>query len=194
MKSLNLDDIDWKIIRELQLDGRKNFRDLGKAIDFTGLGAKKRVEKLVDQGIIDVSARINSGALNIHLAMIFLEMESSEAMQAILDRFKDCPRVINFFTTLGGYNLVALVMAEDKSVLECESMEKCSLRSANGIRRSEFFPIRSVDYSPFLNLRLPTEVKTGSAPCGVDCLSCRGFQSMKCVGCPATEHYKGPLR
>jgi DNA-binding Lrp family transcriptional regulator len=191
---LGLDEVDWRIMRELQRDGRQNFRELGKTIGFTGLGAKKRVDKLVDQKILEVSARINSEALNIHLAMLFLEMESGEAMQAILERFKDCPRVINFFTTLGGYNLVALVMAEDKGVLECESMEKCSLRSAKGIRRSEFSPIRSVHYSPFLNIRLPTVVKEGQAPCGADCLSCRGFQSMRCLGCPASEHYRGPLR
>jgi DNA-binding Lrp family transcriptional regulator len=191
---LQLDEIDWKIIKELQQDGRRSFRELGEAIKYTGLGAKKRVEKLLGQKMIEVSASINSEALNINLAMLFLEMESSEAMQAVLDRFRDCPRIINFFTTLGGYNLIAFVMAEDKGALECESIEKCSLRSARGIRRSEFFPIRNVHYKPFINLRLPTNLKEGLAPCGADCLSCKGYQSTKCVGCPSSLHYRGPIR
>jgi DNA-binding Lrp family transcriptional regulator len=191
---LSLDKLDWKIIKELQDDGRKSFRELGKAIKYTGLGAKKRVQKLLDQKIIKVSASVNSEALNIRLALLFLEMENGDAMQAVLDRFRNCPRVINFFTTLGGYNLVALVMAEDERALECESMEKCSLRSAKGIRRSEFSPIRDVHYTPFLNIRVPTETKEGPTPCGADCLSCRGYKSTKCVGCPASVNYRGTMR
>src|SRR4030042_331108 len=113
MTLLDLDEVDWKIIRQLQLDGRQTFKELGKSIGFTGLGARKRVDKLVKHKVMQVSPLINSEALDIHLAMIFLEMESGEAMQGLLDRFSDCPRVGNFYTTLGGYNLVALVMAED---------------------------------------------------------------------------------
>jgi DNA-binding Lrp family transcriptional regulator len=191
----DLDEVDWKIIRQLQLDGRQTFKELGKSIGFTGLGARKRVDKLVERKVMEVSPLINSEALDIHLAMIFLEMESGEAMQGLLDRFRDCPRVVNFYTTLGGYNLVALLMAEDRSVLECESMEKCSLRSADGIRRSEFFPISSVYYSPFMRLRgRPAAVREGPAPCGADCPICGSYQSQKCFGCPATGHYRGPLR
>jgi DNA-binding Lrp family transcriptional regulator len=191
---LSLDKVDLRIVKELQRDGRTSFRELGKTINYTGLGAKKRVEKLLDRKIINVSASVNSEALNIRLAMLFLEMESGEAMQAVLERFRNCPRVINFFTTLSGYNLVALVMAEDEGALECESMEKCALRSAKGIRRSEFSPIRNVHYTPFLNLRFPTKIHEGPAPCGADCLSCRGYQSTKCVGCPATVHYRGLIK
>ena len=191
----DLDEIDWKIIRQLQLDGRQTFKELGKSIGFTGLGARKRVEKLAQHKVMEVSPLINSEALDIHLAMIFLEMESGDAIQGLLDRFRDCPRVVNFFTTLGGYNLVALVMAEDKNVLECESMEKCSLRSAYGIRRSEFYPIRSVQYSPFMRLRgRPSAIREGTAPCGASCPICGSYQSQKCVGCPATAHYRGSLR
>jgi DNA-binding Lrp family transcriptional regulator len=40
-------------------------------------------------------------------------VESAEAMQKLLERFKECPRVINVFKTIGGYNLIALVVAED---------------------------------------------------------------------------------
>jgi len=191
---MNLDDVDWKIITQLQLDGRKTFKELGEAIDFTSLGAKKRVKKLLAKNVIHLSALVNTEALDLRLATILLEMESAEAMRKIIDRYRECPRVINFFTTMGGYNLIALVMAEDQGTLESESVEKCALRSGEGIRRSEFYPIRKTHHSSFLPLRAYTLRERGDiTPCGVECRDCPSFRDQKCVGCPAVSYYRGPL-
>ena len=189
-----MDGIDWKIIRQLQLNGRTTFKELGEAVGFTGLGAKKRVEKLLKQRIVHPSALVNTDALNLRLAIIMLEMESAEAMREIIDRYKGCPRVINFFTTMGGYNLIALIMAEDQGTLESESMEQCALRSGEGIRRSEFYPIGKVHHSPFLPLRAYARKEMAeTTPCGVDCRGCPSFRDQMCVGCPSVSYYKGPL-
>jgi len=191
---LDLDDIDWKIIRLLQLDGRKTFKELGAAVGYTGLGAKKRVAKLVDQGVLRLSALVNTEALGLCLAMILLEMDRAWAMRKTIERYRDCPRVINFFTTMGGYNLIALVMAEDQDTLESEAMEKCGLRSGEGIRRSEFYPIGTTPHTPFLPLRLSVLREAGDVtPCGVECRGCPSFRDQKCVGCPSTSCYQGPL-
>jgi Lrp/AsnC family leucine-responsive transcriptional regulator len=192
---LDLDYVSWEIIRELRRDGRTTFKRLGDTIGFTGLGAKKRVEKLLEQDVIKVSALVNAEKLNLRLAMVLLETEDVEVTRMIVDRFRDCPRVINFFTTLGGYNLVALVMAEDQDTLESECMENCSLRGCEGIRRSEFYPICNIHYSSFLPVKGYGTSKEGNiTPCNVDCRSCLSYQDQKCVGCPATKNYRGPLR
>ena len=34
-----MDKIDWKLIEQLRLDGRKTFKELGEVIGFTSLGA-----------------------------------------------------------------------------------------------------------------------------------------------------------
>jgi DNA-binding Lrp family transcriptional regulator len=118
-------------------------------------------------------------------------MESAEAMQKLLERFKECPRVINIFKTIGGYNLIALVIAEDQDTLESISIEKCSLRSSAGIRRSEFYPIGEIHFTPFLLVREYLAYKEKEiAPCNVDCKPCRRYLNNKCVGCPVTKHYK----
>lgn len=190
-----MDNIDWKLIAQLQSNGRKTFKELGEIVGFTSLGAKKRVDKLIKNGLIHVSALINPDALDLRLALILLEIESAEAMRKIIDRYSGCPRVINFFTTIGGFNLIALVMAEDQATLESESMEKCALRSGKGIRRSEFFPIGTVYHSPFLPLKAYALGKKGEiTPCGVKCRDCPSFQEQKCVGCPALSYYRGPLK
>ncbi len=190
----SLDDVDRKIISQLQLDGRTTFEELGKLTGYTSMGAKKRVKKLLEGGVIKVSALINIKPLNLCGAVMLLEMESSEAMKKLLKRFRDCPRVINIFTSLGGYNLIALVVAENQDTLESISMEKCSIRSSKGVRRSEFYPIGEIHYSPFLSVRERlTHKEKIITPCDVNCKPCTRYQSKKCVGCPATSYYQGSL-
>ena len=189
-----MDEVDKKIISKLQLDGRTTFKELGELVGYTSMGVKKRLERLQERSVIKVSALLNVESLNLCSAIVMLEIESAEAMNNILERFRNCPRVVNIFTTLGGYNLIALIVAENQSTLECISIEKCSLRSNKGIRRSEFYPIGTVHYSPFLPIRqyLANRERTIS-PCNVDCESCQRYTAKECFGCPTTHYYNGPL-
>jgi Lrp/AsnC family leucine-responsive transcriptional regulator len=189
-----LDEVDKKIITQLQADGRATLQDLAKSVGFTSMGTKKRLERLLKKGIIKVSALINPSALKLHPAIVMLEMESAEAMQQLLDRFEECPRVVQMFKTVGGYNLIALVVAETQETLESISMEKCSLRCSRGIRRSEFYPVSETYFSPFLQIRENLAHKEKKVtPCNVDCNPCNRYETKKCVGCPTTTNYKGSL-
>ena len=189
-----MDEVDKKIIAQLQADGRTSLEELAKITGFTNMGTKKRMDKLVDTGKIRISALINPNALGLHPAIVMLEMESAEAMQNVLDRFEECPRVVQIFKTIGGYNLMALIVAETRETLESISMEKCSLRCSKGIRRSEFYPISDTYFSPFLQIRENLAQKEKKvAPCNVECEPCSRYETQKCVGCPATSNYKGSL-
>lgn len=158
------------------------------------MGVKKRVENLIEQDVVKVAALLNIKPLNLYAAILFLEIENAEAMHKLLERFKNCPRVVRIFTTLAGYNLIALIVAENQDTLESISIEKCSLRSSEGIRRSEFYPIGNIHYSPFLPIRehLTHKEKT-TTPCNVDCRPCNKYKEQKCVGCPTATYYKGTL-
>jgi DNA-binding Lrp family transcriptional regulator len=189
-----LDDVDRKIISQLQQNGRTTLQDLSKIIGYTSMGTKKRLEKLLKNETIKVAALINPTALKLHPAIVMLEMESAQAMQDLIERFKECPRVVHIFKTIGGYNLIALVVAENQETLESISTEKCSLRCSRGIRRSEFYPISDVYFSSFLQIRENLAHKEKIVtPCSVDCAPCNRYETQKCVGCPTTSHYKGPL-
>jgi len=113
-----LDDVDRKIISQLQLDGRTTFERLANIVGFSNMGVKKRVDKLLEKGVITVSTLVNAERLNLHAALVLMEIEDAEAVNRLLARFKECPRVVNIFTTLGGYNLIALVVAEDRNTLQ----------------------------------------------------------------------------
>ncbi len=189
-----MDEIDRKIVSKLLKDGRASYRELGEAIGYTIMGAKRRVEKMLSEGLIQVSAGINIEKLKLHAALMLLEFESREALNRCLEKFKECPRIVNMFTLFAGYNLAALVIAEDKDTLESESIEKCSLRCSQGIRRTEFYPIGTVLFSPFMRIRMNLVTKDREiSPCNVECYSCERYKINRCVGCPATKYYRGPL-
>ena len=189
-----MDEVDRRVVSLLQIDGRTTYEELGKQVGLTGVGVKKRVRKMLDRELIRISALLNTEKLNLQAAMVLLEMENAEAMRQIIERFKNCPRVVQIFSTLGGYNLIALVVAEDRGTLESISMEKCSLRSGRGIRRSEFYPVGKVHYLPFLQVREHlTHQGRMETPCNVDCRPCESFHAERCVACPATRHYRGSL-
>ena len=189
-----MDEVDRKIISQLQMDGRATLEELSENVGFTSMGVKKRLQRLIQQNAIKVTALMNPFFFKLYPAVVLLEMESAEAMQKLLERFKDCPRVINIFKTIGGYNLIALVVAENQDTLESISIEKCSLRSSAGIRRSEFYPIGDIYFEQFIPIRENlADKRRNIAPCNVDCKPCIRYLNDKCVGCPATIHYKGTL-
>ena len=189
-----MDEVNRRIISGLQLNGRATLDDLAKRTGYTSMGVKKRLQRLLEQNALKVSALINPFYFKLFPAVVLLEVESAEAMQNLLARFRDCPRVVQIFKTLGGYNLIAIVVAEDQNTLESISIEKCSIRSGSGIRRSEFYPVSNVYFSQFLPVRnyLATR-REKTAPCKVDCKPCPRYINGKCVGCPATVDYKGTL-
>ena len=189
-----MDDVDRKIISQLQIDGRITFKELGKITGYTSMGIKKRVDKLLKEKAIRISAQLSLKHFELCAAIVLIETDGPETTRRLLERFRDCPRVVNIFITVGGYNMIALVVAENMKTLESISMEKCSIRSEKGIRRSEFYPIRGVHYSPFISVReYLTHRGLEAPPCNVDCKSCERYSSEECVGCPATKYYRGTL-
>lgn len=191
---INMDEVDHKIISQLQRNGRTTFKTLGELTGYTSMGVKKRVDKLLKEGIINISAQLNLEKLNLCAAVVLIETDGPEYANKLIKCFEECPRVVYIFKTIGGYNIIALVVAENQETLESIAMEKCSLKSKEGIRRSEFYPIRDIHYSPFMPVRRYLAKKNlPTPPCNVDCETCERYISNECVGCSAAKYYRGSL-
>ena len=66
-----MDQTDYKILEELQNNGRISMKDLGKKVSLTSPAVTERVKKLEDCGIISgYSAIIDSKKLNKHVQAI----------------------------------------------------------------------------------------------------------------------------
>ncbi len=187
-----MDEVDRKIIAALQEDGRASLKEIGEVLGFTSMGAKKRLDKLLKSGMIKVSALVNMKKAKAYAAVLMLEVESSAALRRILEKFRKCPRVVYACSTIGGYNMLVMTVAEDLSTLESESLEACSIRSQPGVRRSEFYPIGEIYYSPYLPVRVSLASRSmEKAPCGAVCKRCERYASERCRACPSTVYYRG---
>jgi len=123
--------------------------------------------------------------------LVILEVHE-EALKEIMSRFKECPRIILLATMAGGYNVVALMIAENEGVLKSISTV-CAIRVLKGIRRSDVYIIADLVRPEYLSIKLPFPRNRESPPCERECSICEMYVEKKCLGCPATKYYRGPL-
>ncbi len=187
-----MDTIDKKLIATLQKEGRTSFTELGKILNLSHVGARARLKKLLGNGSIKISASLSAERFNMKTAVIFIEAESFGRLNELVKTFKDCPRLIFMSTLMGAHNLIAVMTAEDSSTLESMVVGTCSLRSQKGIRRSEAHVGETTVYPSHLPVRLMV-AKSEVAPCQIRCDICERYRSERCLGCPATRFYRGPL-
>ena len=181
-----------KILSILVRDGRRNLIDIARELGITHVAVRKHLNQLREQGIIRVRAEVNPEKAGLRLVLVFMEVGDEEHMAEITRRFRECPRMVLLASMVGGYNLAALMVAENDDVLECISTV-CAVRRMDGIRRSEVYVISDLVEPKFIPIKVTAEKTRKITPCGRNCLSCRRYLEGKCLGCPATIHYRGGM-
>jgi Lrp/AsnC family leucine-responsive transcriptional regulator len=69
-----LDQADWKILRELQQDGRLSYNELGRRVGLSAPAAAERVRKLEDAGVItSYGAQVDVAKLGLPL-LAFIQL------------------------------------------------------------------------------------------------------------------------
>jgi len=186
-----MDDTDKKIISILQEDGRASLSSIGKELGLSHVSIGKRLENLCKM-LVKVSAGLNAEYLGFRVAIVNAEVETPERLRELVEIFSKCPRIVFLTTTMGAYNLMTIMAAEDADTLNA-IVEVCSVRARKGIRRSEA-TIGEAPYVPkYLPIRIVTAKEDEDAPCGMNCGRCMRYQEKKCLGCPDTRYYRGPL-
>ncbi len=87
--SMNLDDVDRKILRELQVDGRASFRDISARIDVSTPTVSSRVQAMVDVGLIrGYSTILDADMLGQISVALIVESKPSD-LDKVAERIKD---------------------------------------------------------------------------------------------------------
>ncbi|MFP3984761.1 MAG: Lrp/AsnC family transcriptional regulator [Candidatus Bathyarchaeia archaeon] len=186
-----MDKLDKKIISILQDDGRTSLSEIGKKVGISHVGVRKRLQNLCEK-IAKVSAGLNAEELGLRLAIVNAEVETPERLRELVKIFSRCPRIVFLTTTTGAYNLMTIMVAEDADTLNA-IVEVCSARAQKGIRRSEATIAEAPAVPKYLPIKIATTKEDDDAPCGINCGNCERYQEKKCLGCPATKYYRGPL-
>jgi DNA-binding Lrp family transcriptional regulator len=186
-----MDKLDKKIISILQDDGRASLSEIGERVGFSHVGARKRLKNLCEN-LVKVSAGLNAEQLGLRVAIVNAEVETPERLRELTEIFAECPRTIFVTTTTGAYNVMTIMVAEDTDTLNA-IIEVCSLRAQKGIRRSEATMGEAPIIPKYLPIKIVSSKEMEIAPCGIHCGKCLRYQNQKCLGCPSTKYYRGPL-
>ena len=131
-----LDDIDRRIIAELQQDGRKPYTQLAPAVGLSEAAVRQRVQRLVDNGAMQVVAVADPRLLGFtRQAMVGLKVEGDTRLVA--DALAALPEVEYVVLTGGSLDVLAEVVVEDDEHLIRLLNEK--IRALPGIRETETY-------------------------------------------------------
>jgi Lrp/AsnC family leucine-responsive transcriptional regulator len=76
-RTINLDDVDWALLAELQTDGRLSYNELGRRVHLSSPAVAERVRRLEQAGVITgYSARIDPARAG-HPLLAFLQLRCS---------------------------------------------------------------------------------------------------------------------
>jgi DNA-binding Lrp family transcriptional regulator len=158
MTPLRLDQIDRQIVAWLSRDGRSSFRTVGDAVGLSAPAVKRRVDRLVDAGVIErFTVAIDPSQLGWGTeAFVELFCEGRTPPGRIRTALARHPEVIGAYTITGDPDAMVHVRASDTAHLE-STLERI---------RSEPFVVRTrsvIVLSRLLERQLPARDDDGGA-------------------------------
>jgi Lrp/AsnC family leucine-responsive transcriptional regulator len=161
-----LDDTDRQIIGLLGTDARLSLSDIGKELNLSHVTIRNRLINLFENNLVKTSVLVNILKLHIEIVHLLVQTEGVNSTRELINRFKDCPRIIQMSTVLGQF------------------------RTARGVRNSSILSVGGLVSPPFFPIKFRISCKK-ETPCGLNCEDCEEYKLENCLGCPATSIYKG---
>jgi len=118
-RAQRLDKIDWRIVEELQTDGRIPLSTLGKRIGLSQPAVSERVKRLESVGVIEgYSAKVNFHAVGLDLLAIARIKTTFEKMPACLRLFASMPEILEVYRVTGEDCFIVKVLVPRAAQLE----------------------------------------------------------------------------
>ncbi len=131
-----LDDIDRRILRALQRDGRLQNVELAKEVGLSASPCLRRVKLLEEAGIIDrYVAVLNAAKIGLSLSMfarVWLTAQDAETIDHFMDAMKQLPQVMECYIMLGESDALLRVVVADLD--DNRRFQAAHLTRKNGIQ------------------------------------------------------------
>jgi Lrp/AsnC family leucine-responsive transcriptional regulator len=131
-----LDDIDRRILRALQRDGRVQNVELAKEVGLSASPCLRRVKLLEEAGIIDrYVAVLNAAKIGLSLSMfarVWLTAQDAETIDHFMDAMKKLPQVMECYIMLGESDALLRVVVADLD--DYRRFQATHLTRKNGIQ------------------------------------------------------------
>ena len=131
-----LDDVNKKIIEQLQRDGRMSYATLAKKIGLSEAAARQRVQRMLDTGVMQIVAVTDPLTLGFH-RQVMIGMKVEGDMRVVAEQIAGIPEVDYVVICAGSYDVLAeLVCADDEHLLR---LLNDKIRAIPGVINSETF-------------------------------------------------------
>jgi Lrp/AsnC family leucine-responsive transcriptional regulator len=102
-----IDDIDWKILKELQLNARISFAELGRRVGLTTPAVIERIRKLEDAGIITgYRAEIDTARVGLPITAFIRMSITGVDYSHIIEVAEDSSEVLECHRGTGGDSFI----------------------------------------------------------------------------------------
>lgn len=108
----NLDELEMSIVSALQTDARKSFKSIAAELNVSESTISNRVNRLVQNGILKLEARINPFKLSHKVTALVGMNIRHRAHEKALKEIEKLPHINAVWVTTGKYDLFAEVMAD----------------------------------------------------------------------------------
>ncbi|MDJ0343328.1 Lrp/AsnC family transcriptional regulator [Streptomyces sp. H10-C2] len=131
-----LDSVSKAIIEQLQEDGRRPYAAIGKAVGLSEAAVRQRVQKLLDQGVMQIVAVTDPLTVGFRRqAMVGINVEGD--IEPVADALAEMGEVEYVVITAGSFDLLIEIVCEDDDHL-LEMINK-RIRALPGVRTTESF-------------------------------------------------------
>ncbi|WP_348787821.1 Lrp/AsnC family transcriptional regulator [Leifsonia sp. NPDC080035] len=135
-KAAVIDDVSKAIIEQLQVDGRKSYAEIGKAVGLSEAAVRQRVQKLTESGVMQIVAVTDPMQLGFYRqAMIGVRVTGDT--RAVADKLAAMPAVDYVVLTAGTFDILAEVVCEND--LDLITMLNSEIRTLDGVLSTETF-------------------------------------------------------
>ncbi|WP_237319764.1 Lrp/AsnC family transcriptional regulator [Streptomyces sp. JJ36] len=131
-----IDAVSLAIIEQLQEDGRRPYGAIGKAVGLSEAAVRQRVQKLLDQGVMQIVAVTDPLTVGfLRQAMVGIRVDGD--VEPVADALSEIEEVGHVVVTAGSFDLLVEIVCEDDEHL-LEMITK-RVRSLPGVRSTESF-------------------------------------------------------
>ncbi|WP_236239746.1 Lrp/AsnC family transcriptional regulator [Streptomyces sp. CC228A] len=131
-----VDAVSLAIIEQLQEDGRRPYAAIGKAVGLSEAAVRQRVQKLLDQGVMQIVAVTDPLTVGFRRqAMLGVNVEGD--VDPVADALAAMPECEYVVLTAGSFDLIVEVVCEDDDHL-LDVINK-RIRTLPGVRSTESF-------------------------------------------------------
>jgi Lrp/AsnC family transcriptional regulator for asnA, asnC and gidA len=134
--SILLDEVNKKIVEQLQADGRRSYAAIAGAVGLSEAAVRQRVQRLLEAGVMQIVAVTDPLQVGFaRQAMIGVNADGD--LRDIADKLAALPEVDYVVITAGSFDILLEVVCEDDEHLL--ALLNDAIRSVPGVRDTETF-------------------------------------------------------